>query len=191
MDDLFKTLVETNIPTLLTISGIILLFLALAGRFGAYIEIKEERQKFTMVAGVLLLLAGISLHVYPTVLDDDDRIASSHDPGDREPRERDGDESRSTIYWIQAGAFRTPGRAEDFSETLSNRLNRDPAVPKLEVQVFNTSVTGCVFDRVVVIPTDPGDDDKLEREFHRVQMIVDDALLRSKDEVLNSQSQCR
>lgn len=189
MDKLFEALVETNIPTLLTISGIALLFLALAGRFGAYIEIKEERQKFTLIAGVLLLSGGIALHVMPTFLAGDDwRVA--RDVSDNETPEP-GDRVEAVTYWIQAGAFRTPGRADAFSETLTNRLNRDPSLPELEVQVFNTTVTGCVFDRVVVIPGNPNDEEQLLNDLDRVRLIVDDALLRARDEVLNIQTECQ
>lgn len=197
MEELFKTLVGTNIPTLLTISGIVLLFLALAGRFGAYIEIREERQKVAMIAGVLLLLAGLALHVYPTVLGPENDRASRDAADDRDDRddrdagERDQEAGQANVYWIQAGSFRTPGRAETFRQTLSNRLNRDPSVPDLEVQVFSGSVTGCVVDRVVVLPRDQNDADRLKADLDRVRRIVDDALLRTKDEVLNIQSACQ
>lgn len=187
MEKLFQTLVETNIPTLLTISGIALLFLALAGRFGAYIEIKEERQKVTLILGSFLLIAGIGLHVFPVLAADGPESPLAAGPGNPDP----GTPRADTVYWIQAGSFQTPGRADDFAVTLSNRLNRDPSVPDLEVQVLNESVTGCIFDRVVVIPNDPKDSDKLEDDFFRVRAIVEDALLRDREAVLNSQSACQ
>ncbi|MEM6480409.1 MAG: hypothetical protein AAF922_05985 [Pseudomonadota bacterium] len=187
MEKLFQSLVETNIPTLLTISGIALLFLALAGRFGAYIEIREERQKFTLILGALLLIAGIGLHVFPAVVEGGPQPPSAGNPGTPSP----GVTRADTVNWIQAGSFQTPGRADDFAQMLSNRLNRDSSVPDLEVQVLKGSVTGCVFDRVVVIPNDPENRDQLEDDFFRVRAIVEDALLREREAVLNSQSACQ
>lgn len=189
MDKLFEALVDTNIPTLLTISGIALLFLALAGRFGAYIEIKEERQKFTLMAGVLLLIAGIALHVMPSFLSSDDERPLAGD-SNTQPIAVD-DPGEGNEYWIQVGAFRTPGSADDFRQTLFNRLNRVPSVPELKVQVLDGAVTGCEVDRVVVIPSDPNNADGVKSDFDRVRAIVNGALLRTREEVLNSQTECR
>jgi hypothetical protein len=71
MKDILETLQalqDTPVPNLLIIGGVIFLFLAFVGRFGAYIELPRRRQRWAGIVGALLLVFGIVLFMVPSEL---------------------------------------------------------------------------------------------------------------------------
>lgn len=65
MDSLIGLLKDTPIPTILVVSGIIFLFLALAGSVAGKLEMPPARQKWSAVVSFVLLSAGLLLYVLP------------------------------------------------------------------------------------------------------------------------------
>jgi hypothetical protein len=65
MDSIVSVLKDTPIPTILVVSGIVFLFLALAGQIAGRLEVPPERQKWSALAGALLLSAGLLLYLIP------------------------------------------------------------------------------------------------------------------------------
>jgi len=66
MDSIISVLKDTPIPTILVMSGIVFLFLALAGQIAGKVEVPAERQKWSALAGALLLSAGLLLYIIPS-----------------------------------------------------------------------------------------------------------------------------
>lgn len=67
MDTLIAVLKDTPIPTILVISGIIFLFLALAGSVAGKLEMPPARQKWSAMVSFILLTAGMLLYITPGV----------------------------------------------------------------------------------------------------------------------------
>jgi hypothetical protein len=65
MDSVIALLQETPIPTILVVSGLIFLFLALAGKISGKLEMPPERQKWSGVASAVLLSTGLLLYILP------------------------------------------------------------------------------------------------------------------------------
>lgn len=53
---------ETPVPTILVIAGIVFLFLALGGQFGAKVVTDNIRPRYSGILGTLLLLIGIVIY---------------------------------------------------------------------------------------------------------------------------------
>ena len=66
MDSIISALKDTPIPTILVMSGIVFLLLALAGQIAGKVEVPAERQKWSALAGALLLSAGLLLYIIPS-----------------------------------------------------------------------------------------------------------------------------
>lgn len=62
MGDILR-LLDTPLPTILVIGGIVFVFLGVVGQFVGQIQVPRERQKLAGGIGVALLLCGIALHV--------------------------------------------------------------------------------------------------------------------------------
>lgn len=58
---ILRALANTHIPTILVIAGIIFLFLALGGQFGAKVVTERIKTKFAGILGIVLLLCGVAL----------------------------------------------------------------------------------------------------------------------------------
>jgi hypothetical protein len=67
MENVFTALKDTPIPTILVIGGLLFLLLSMAGQLIGHIVVPPERQRWAAVAGAVLLVAGIGLHVIPQV----------------------------------------------------------------------------------------------------------------------------
>ena len=67
METVFAALKETPLPTILVIAGIAFLLLSMAGQLIGHITVPPERQRWAGATGIVLLLAGIALHVIPLV----------------------------------------------------------------------------------------------------------------------------
>jgi hypothetical protein len=67
MESVFTALKETPLPTILVIAGIAFLLLSMAGQLIGHITVPPERQRWAGATGIVLLLAGIALHVIPQV----------------------------------------------------------------------------------------------------------------------------
>jgi len=65
MDSILSLLKDTPIPTILVLSGVVFLFLALAGQIAGKLEIPPTRQKWAAAAGVIFLGAGLLLYLAP------------------------------------------------------------------------------------------------------------------------------
>ncbi len=65
MDSIISLLKDTPIPTILVLSGIVFLFLALAGQIAGKLEIPPTRQKWAAAAGAVFLGAGLLLYLAP------------------------------------------------------------------------------------------------------------------------------
>ncbi len=67
MQGIITALKDTPIPTILVVGGIAFLLLAVAGQVAGKIEVPPARQKWAGLAGTLLLMAGVTLHLIPTL----------------------------------------------------------------------------------------------------------------------------
>lgn len=65
MDSIIGLLKDTPIPTILVVSGIIFLFLALAGSVAGKLEMPPTRQKWSAVVSLVLITTGLLLYVAP------------------------------------------------------------------------------------------------------------------------------
>src|SRR5512139_3509524 len=65
MDSIVSLLKDTPIPTILVVGGIVFLFLALAGQIAGKLEVPASRQKWSALAGILLMSAGLLLYIIP------------------------------------------------------------------------------------------------------------------------------
>jgi hypothetical protein len=65
MDSIISVLKDTPIPTILVVSGIVFLFLALAGQIAGKLEVPPARQKWSALAGAVLLSVGLLLYLTP------------------------------------------------------------------------------------------------------------------------------
>lgn len=68
MDSLIALLQDTPIPTILVVSGVIFLFLALAGQIAGKLEVPPARQKWAAATGAIFLGAGLLLYLAPSAL---------------------------------------------------------------------------------------------------------------------------
>ena len=65
MDSIILLLKETPIPTILVVSGIVFLFLALAGQIAGKLEVSPARQKWAAATGAVFLGVGLLLYLAP------------------------------------------------------------------------------------------------------------------------------
>lgn len=65
MDSLIALLKDTPIPTILVVSGIIFLFLAMAGKVAGQLEMPPARQKWSGVVSAVLITTGLVLYTLP------------------------------------------------------------------------------------------------------------------------------
>ncbi len=63
MADMLSTLANTQIPTILVVTGIAFLFIALGGRLGAQVVTDKIHPGRALVAAVAFLIAGVALSV--------------------------------------------------------------------------------------------------------------------------------
>lgn len=63
MEDLFIEIAKTPLPTILVMSGILFLFLAVVGKFGAKIVVNPQKQRLAGLLGIVLLVGGVALYV--------------------------------------------------------------------------------------------------------------------------------
>lgn len=66
MDSLIALLQDTPIPTILVVSGIVFLFLALAGQIAGKLEVPPARQKWAAAIGAIFLGVGLLLYLAPS-----------------------------------------------------------------------------------------------------------------------------
>jgi len=66
MDSLISLLNDTPIPTILVVSGVVFLFLALAGQIAGKLEVPPARQKWAAAIGAVFLGAGLLLYLAPS-----------------------------------------------------------------------------------------------------------------------------
>lgn len=62
MDDILSAISVTPLPTILVIAGILFLFLAIVGKFGANIAVDPKKQRFAGMLGSVLLVGGVALY---------------------------------------------------------------------------------------------------------------------------------
>lgn len=65
MDSVIGLLKDTPIPTILVVSGIVFLFLALVGSVAGKLEMPPARHKWSALASVVLLISGLLLYILP------------------------------------------------------------------------------------------------------------------------------
>jgi hypothetical protein len=68
MGDILIALQKTPVPTILAAGGILFIFLAVGGRFGATIATDKVKQGYAAVIGILLLSAGTALYAAPYII---------------------------------------------------------------------------------------------------------------------------
>ena len=64
MKDILQILVDTPIPTLLILGGLVFLLLSIADKVYGKIEVAEERKKYALSVGFLLLGSGLGIEVF-------------------------------------------------------------------------------------------------------------------------------
>jgi hypothetical protein len=65
MDDLFGTIKDTPLPTVLVVAGIIFWILAVAGSIAGKIRVQPGRQRAAGIIGTVLIVLGLVLYVAP------------------------------------------------------------------------------------------------------------------------------
>ena len=126
MTEIFNTLVNTPIPTILVISGLGFLVLSLSGKLSAHISVKEERRKLAMLCGVVLLVSGIGMQAVERVLSPPDSGTGEPIPiggGDGNTQNGGNDDGRLTdpetaVWLLQFGNYSSRSNAEREKERL-------------------------------------------------------------------------
>ena len=65
MTDIIKAIVDTPIPTMLVVAGILFLLLSVADKVSAHLTIQDSRKKQALLLGILLLAGGVGLSLQP------------------------------------------------------------------------------------------------------------------------------
>lgn len=141
---------DANVPTILILCGIGILFLSLIGRFGTFIEIRKERQKPASIVGGLLLLVGLGLHVAPMPGDPNFSNPPSNPAPTPAPTPAPA-ASGDFGLWIIAGSFKFEAGANDQRSKIE-----DIGVPALKVKSDDYSFL-CPGYHSVIVPV-PGPD---------------------------------
>ena len=68
MENILKSFIEGPLPNILVVSGVLFLFLSVVGKIGEKIVVDPRKQKYAGIVGVILLLAGLSLHLMVPVI---------------------------------------------------------------------------------------------------------------------------
>ena len=68
MENIIKSFIEGPLANILVVSGILFLFLSIVGKIGEKIAVDPRKQKYAGIIGVILLLAGLSLHLMVPVI---------------------------------------------------------------------------------------------------------------------------
>jgi hypothetical protein len=66
MEDVLSTLADTPIPTILVISGVIFLVLAISDQIAGKISVNPGARKYAALIGGILVVTGIALYLVPT-----------------------------------------------------------------------------------------------------------------------------
>jgi hypothetical protein len=139
MDGIVAVLKDTPIPTILVVSGIVFLFLALAGQIAGKLEVPPERQKWSALAGAVLLTAGLLLYISPS----------------RPPRE--GDSSGGVTIPAAATQPAPLGQvpASEFSASAQTSQGSDaPTLPELAGNTVLGEGESCFEEIFSAIPSD-------------------------------------
>jgi hypothetical protein len=67
LDSIIVLLKDTPIPTILVVSGVVFLFLALAGQIAGKLEVPPARQKWAAATGAIFLGVGLLLYLAPSL----------------------------------------------------------------------------------------------------------------------------
>ncbi|MEM6386790.1 MAG: hypothetical protein AAF718_11205 [Pseudomonadota bacterium] len=163
MDKIIQALADTSIPTIVTVSGVALLFLALVGKFGTYVEIPAKRQNLAAGFGAALLLVGVSLHLLP--------ILSGGSEGDRAEGPSSPTSNNGSIRWIMAGSYSiresAVGRQQDLLDKGINAIT-------VESDEYDFLCPG--FFAVIVLSPNLA---HLQAELPKVRAVVPDAYPRN------------
>jgi len=65
MDKAIEALAGTPLPTILAVAGILFIFVAIGGQFGAQIVTDRIKPRAATIVGVLLLIVGVGIHLFP------------------------------------------------------------------------------------------------------------------------------
>lgn len=68
MTDILEILLKTPIPTILVIAGVFFIFVSIGGGFGAHVVADKIKPKPALMIGIILLLAGIFIYIFPLFL---------------------------------------------------------------------------------------------------------------------------
>ena len=68
MENIIKSFIEGPLANILVVSGILFLLLSIVGKIGEKIVVDPRKQKYAGIVGVILLLAGLSLHLMVPVI---------------------------------------------------------------------------------------------------------------------------
>ncbi|MEM6383975.1 MAG: hypothetical protein AAF739_14985 [Pseudomonadota bacterium] len=192
MEHIIGVLVETNIATIIAVSGIALLFLSFAGKFGTYIEIKAERQNKALITGIFLLILGVGMHAYPLLFDDGtgnggngQAIADTTDPtttGSTGTHTGSETETERRVF-IQAGSFIFEDSAHDVRNEL---VQRDIVAFVAPSDTFEFLCPG--YYVVLISATD--DQSEMRELLGRVREVAPDAFPRLRTHIPVDLSAC-
>jgi len=163
MDAILGALNGTNVPTILVLSGIALLFLSLVGKFGTYIEIESSRQSIAAILGGALLFVGIGIQI-------SEKLKKDKLLHDRSHSEVYSQINKSAAYWVIAGSFTDKDESEQRREVLI--LHGFPAI-SVDTSDYRFLVNG-YFAVIIPVPCQ----DSIQSMLREVQEIVPDAYLR-------------
>jgi hypothetical protein len=101
MDSIISLLKDTPIPTILVLSGVVFLFLALAGQIAGKLEVPPARQKWAAAVGAIFLGAGLLLYLAPGM----PRFSRAQASPQRTLAPSQGDAAGNTVDNLQASAL--------------------------------------------------------------------------------------
>lgn len=157
MDSLISLLNDTPIPTILVVSGVVFLFLALAGQIAGKLEVPPARQKWAAAIGAVFLGAGLLLYLAP----------SPAKGGTSLPGAPQVDISSNPVQ--AAGSLTDAGQAELDQQPVVESGEASPAISGaagalaaegLE-ECLNALFSGIASDRIVMVESGTADKDLL------------------------------
>lgn len=166
MDSLIALLQDTPIPTILVVSGIVFLFLALAGQIAGKLEVPPARQKWAAATGAIFLGAGLLLYLAPSLPRTPQAEISSNPIQPRLWRDQADaamPEAGQAPVSGQAQVDQQPAVESGVASPASSGAAGAPAVEGLD-ECLNALFSGIAPDRIVQVESGTADRDLLSAQ---------------------------
>jgi hypothetical protein len=144
MDSILALLKDTPIPTILVLSGVVFLFLALAGQIAGKLEVPPARQKWAAAAGVVFLGAGLLLYLAPGL----PRVSQAEDSPSQIPAA--ATQSTSSSGLAQSSQQDMQGAENNLASTTQSAVDNNPALGDFD-ECLKDLLSGIPADRVIQV----------------------------------------